>query len=247
MDLERELRLAMAERVDGASAPEALVTAVRHRHHRRVVRRRVAVAAIAAGVAVAVVAPGYQSVRSTPTGVDRTLPAHPQVSPSPARVQPSVPRATQTVPSPGGVVGAPPSAPTGASPGGRQTQPSSHSGLPPNLSWVTYLPAGLKSAGPCLLERAGGRQNTTCQWTGGADWFKVDVIRGPALARVEELGPPSVTARHTTVHGHPALNTESPDGSARIVWIERSGVGVIVVVSRSLKGQLARIAGGIRP
>jgi hypothetical protein len=247
MDLERELRLAMAERVDGASAPEALATAVRHRHHRRVVRRRVAIATIAAGVAVAVVAPGYQAVRSSPAGVNRTLPAHRQVGPSPVGVRPPVPRVTQTEPAPGGAVGAPTPAPTEVPPGGHQTQPSGHSGLPTNLLWVTYLPPGLKSVGPCLLKPTGVRQNTTCRWVGGADWFTVDVIRAPAPARVEELGPPSVAARYTTVHGHQALSTASPDGGGRVVWIERPGVGVIVVVSRSLNDQLARIAGGIRP
>jgi hypothetical protein len=75
----------------------------------------------------------------------------------------------------------------------------------------------------------------------------VDVIRAPSLKRPEELGTPSALARHTTVHGHQALSTQNPDGGDRIVWIDRPGVGVIVVVSRSLNDQLARIAGGIRP
>lgn len=247
MDLERELRLAMAEHLEGASAPEALATAVSHRHHRRVVRRRMTVAVIAAGVAVAVAAPTYHAVRATPVGGDRTLSARKQAGPSSVPVQPPAPRATQTVSSPAGAVGVPTPAATEAPHGGHQTQPSGRPEFSPNpSSWVTYLPPGLKSAGPCLLDRAAGRQSTTCRWTSGADWFKVNVIRAPTLTRPDELGAPSALAQHTTVHGHQALSTLGPDGTGRLVWIERSGVGVIVQVSRSLNDQLGRIAGGIR-
>jgi hypothetical protein len=248
MDLERELRLAMAEHVDGASAPETLATAVRHRHQRRVVRRRVAVAVIAAGVAVAVAAPTFHAVRATPAGGAQTLPGQRQAGPS-VPVWTPEPEVTQSVPTPGGTVSVPtPVATNAPSGGGQSRQPSGHPELSPNLSsWVTYLPPGLKAAGPCLLDRTGGRQNTSCRWTGGADWFRVDVVRSPALTKAEELGPPSALAQHTTVHGHPALSTDSPDGSARMVWIERSGLGVIVTVSRNLHDELARIAGGIRP
>jgi hypothetical protein len=246
MDLERELRLAMAEHLDGAKAPEELATAVSRRHHRRVVRIRTTVAVIAAGAAVAVAAPTYHAVRATPAGGERPLPTHRPAGPSPEQARPPAPGVTPTAPSPAGSAGVPTPAATAAPQGGHQTRPSGGLELANPSSWLTYLPPGLKPAGPCLPGATAGRQSTTCRWTHGPDWFTVDVVRAPSLTRPEELGVPSGLARHTIVHGHQALSVRSPDGGGRMVWIEKPGMGVVVVVSRSLNDRMARIAGGVR-
>ncbi|MGI8329709.1 hypothetical protein ACRYCC_07065 [Actinomadura scrupuli] len=246
MDLERELRLAMAEHLDGAKAPEELATAVSRRHHRRVVRIRTTVAVVAAGAAVAVAAPTYHAVKATPAGGERRLPTHRPAGPSPERARPPAAGVTPAAPSPTGPAGVPAPAATGGPQGGHQPKPSGRPELSSPSSWVTYLPPGLKPAGPCLPGGTAGRPSTTCRWSHGTDWFTVDVVRAPSLTRPEELGVASALARHTTVHGHQALSVRSPDGGGRTVWIERPGVGVVVVVSRALNDRLPRIAGGVR-
>src|SRR4051794_13331170 len=70
MDLENELRQAMAEHVTEVSASRTLASEAKRRHH-RTVRRRTAFAVGAAGVVVAVaMIPAYQSIRPQTVGSD---------------------------------------------------------------------------------------------------------------------------------------------------------------------------------
>ncbi|TDD72797.1 hypothetical protein, partial [Actinomadura rubrisoli] len=72
MDLESELRRAMAEQVAEATAPPSLVADVKRRHRRRATRIRATVGAAAASVVALALVPTYQSFRATPAGAPET-------------------------------------------------------------------------------------------------------------------------------------------------------------------------------
>src|SRR4051812_8084278 len=92
MDLENELRQAMAEHVTEVSAPRSLAADAKRRHH-RTVRRRTALAVGAAGLVVGVaMIPAHQSFRPQTVGADgkggtkhgvRTTVTPPSASPAP--------------------------------------------------------------------------------------------------------------------------------------------------------------------
>lgn len=72
MDLESELRKAMAEQVAGATASPSLVADVKRRHRRRRARVHAAAGVAAASVAALALVPTYQSFRATPAGSTET-------------------------------------------------------------------------------------------------------------------------------------------------------------------------------
>jgi hypothetical protein len=250
MDLESELRQAMAEQVAEAAAPPSLVADVRRRHRRRVTRIRVTVGVAAAAVAVAAVAPGYQSFRAEtvgskgePEGKGGTVATtRPDGTPAPALPEPS--------PAPGKSGTATPKKPAGRDGGGPERKPSTGggdgvAGLP---SWVTFLPPGLAEDKPCASRREGENRVTTCRWRGSGGWVEVKVVRGSGLSGPEDLITAPGVPRPSTVHGMKALTTERSDASRQIAWLERPGVGVIVAAGGgAVRDQLMRVAEGIRP
>jgi hypothetical protein len=236
MDLESELRAAMASHVSGVEAPSSLAVSVRQRHRRRVARIRVGVAAAAVGVGVAALWPAYHGISATPAGSSqRVATPSPSVSLSAASRVPgapapsSVPRSTAPSPTHGG-----------SSP--RPTRPSAVVSSSLGVSWVSYLPSWLSSSGPCGKTRFAGLPSTKCRWTGGTDWLMVQVVKAPTLVRAEQLGVPSLTLSYVTVHAQRAISTDG-----RLAWIERPGVGVVITSSSSLNAQLPKVADGIHP
>src|SRR3954469_16236923 len=96
MDLENELRQAMAEHVTEVSAPRSLAADAKRRHHRTVRRRgafTVGAAALVVGVAMV---PAYQSFRPQTVGNNgRSGAKHgarTTVTPSPTSSAPATPR-----------------------------------------------------------------------------------------------------------------------------------------------------------
>src|SRR4051794_38165488 len=88
MDLESELKQAMAERVAPVSAPTSLVADVHRRHRRRVARVRTTVMTAAAVAVVVTVTPMYQAHRAVSTGAhDATAGTGPATA-STALIQP---------------------------------------------------------------------------------------------------------------------------------------------------------------
>jgi hypothetical protein len=241
MDLESELRQAMAEHVELVSAPGSLAAAVRRRHRRRVTRIRVTVTVAAVTATVAAVVPAYQASRAMPVGTPSSRagvgPANASVTPMPTfgggsrypSATPSNPGATS-----GTLTGTAPS--RGRAPGARGPVP-----------WVTYLPPGLTQAGPCVMSRAVGRSTTICHWAGGdGALVEIHLIDDAALAVPTDLvsAAPVETGR---VHGRPAIVTDQPGAGGQVTWIERPGLGVSVTVSAPLRNRLLRIADGVRP
>jgi hypothetical protein len=241
MDLESELRQAMAEHVASASAPSSLVTAVHRRHRRRSARIRasVAVAAVAA-VAIAVV-PVRHAVRATPAGE----PDGPGgVGPATVSTTPMPPLATpypRSAASDGAVATASGSA---ASPPARGL-----SRRDPLRALMTYLPPGLRPEGLCVAAQAAGRSTTTCRWAGdGGAALEVRLVRDPALAGPEDIASASAPVLvYDQVHDQPAIVTEQAGVGRQVTWIERPGLGVLVSVSTPLGDRLMRIADGVRP
>jgi hypothetical protein len=236
MDLENELRQAMAEHVTEVSAPGTLASEAKRRHH-RTVRRRTALAVGAAGLVVVGVAmvPAYQSFRPQTVGADgqggkkdggRTtgtpLAASPTPTPSPHSASPS-----------SGSKGSPhssrpkhPSGPLGA-------------GLGTVKALLGYVPAGIDPSKTCHL---GSQQSKSCRWSGSGGWVEVRLVRDGGLKVPADLGLAPPTATDIKVHGHPALLSQLP---SQVMWIERPGLGVWVGVSPSLSGSLARVANGV--
>lgn len=243
MDLENELRLAMAEHVADATVGGSLATAVRERHRRRVARRRVALVTAAVGLLATAMAPAYQALRATPAGDHRPLPPSPggtAVPHAPVQVQPTSPGTARPAPSAGPSGTSQTPVPSATAPAAKRPSP------PPGLSWIGYLPSGLKAVGACVQQSAGVRRTTVCRWNGSGT-LEVDVIRAPGLVRAEQLGALPVIPRYVTVHGNRAIYLVRPDGGSQLVWIDRPGVGVIMIAGPSLSDQLTRIAAGIRP
>ncbi|MDN3359518.1 hypothetical protein [Actinomadura sp. DC4] len=239
MDLENELRQAMAEHVTEVSAPRSLASDAKRRHH-RTVRRRTALAVGVAGVAVGVaMVPAYQSFRPQTVGADGqgggkhgggvtgSLPATPAPSVTPRSGSPKA-----------GSNGAHPPAKPRHSPSPRG------SGLAMAERLLGYLPQGL-TAKPCETDHVGSKETTVCRWTGSGGWIEVRLVRGGGLTAPTDLGLTPPMAKQSTVHDHPALRSAGPPIPSQVMWIERHGLGVWVSVSPSLGDRLLRVADGV--
>jgi hypothetical protein len=238
MDLENELRQAMAEHVTEVSAPLTLAAEAKRRHH-RTVRRRTAIAVGAAGLVVVGVAmvPAYQSFRPQTVGADgkgggghggRTT-----------AMPPPVPTPTPKLRS-----GSPGSGPKDSHHSPKPKHPSSAQlpGLGTVTSLLGYLPTGISQDRTCHTDHAGSRQTTSCQWSGSGGWVEVRLVRDSGLKTPSDLGLAAPVVKKTQIHGHPALLSELP---SQVVWIERPGLGVWVGVSPSLSDSIARVAEGV--
>jgi hypothetical protein len=242
MDLENELRQAMAEHVADVSAPESLAAEARRGYHRTVRVRALTISAVAAVVLAIAAMPAYQAFRPEPVGDPGRAP-----SGTPAGgLAPSAPRPVEAPATPSGPAKAttpagrsgtihPPAAPSSHAGGGRGGQ-----------SLLTYLPSGLRRLEPCATTKAADRQVTSCQWTGSGGLIEIKLIRGPSFADPSDIGyrpPMPVPAR---VHDRPAIKGEWPGVGSQVSWVERPGLGVWVGVERALNDQLMRIAEGVR-
>jgi hypothetical protein len=242
MDLENELRQAMAERVTDVSASRTLAHEARRRHH-RTVRRRTAVAMTAAGLVVAVAAiPTYQSFRPQTVGADGPESRHhghhsagsptPSLSPSPQGGRPTPPAAGR------------PGSHSPGSPTQHPASPRGHESILPK-ALLGYLPPGIDPAKTCNTQHVGSRETTTCRWTGSTGWIEVRLVRDRGLSGPADMGFAPPMARNGLVHGHPALRGDAPAMPRQIMWIERSGLGVWVGVSPGLNDRLMRVADGV--
>ncbi|XRQ06225.1 hypothetical protein ACN3XK_58350 [Actinomadura welshii] len=251
MDLESELRKAMAERVAGESASPSLAADVKRRHRRRKARVHAAAGVAAAAVAVLALLPAYQSFRATPAGnagADRPAgggpaPVQPERHPAPG------PSAS---PSAKGEPGAgtspergtrPPSAGTGKDP----REPGGGGAAADLPRWIAYIPAGLTASGPCEVTRGSGRETTECAWRGGGGWLEIAVVKGSGLTDPRDLLKAPGLPGRTSVRGRPAFTGDRPGSGRQISWMARPGVGVTVAGGGSVKAQLMRIAEGVRP
>ncbi|MCW2903947.1 MAG: hypothetical protein JWO67_6212 [Streptosporangiaceae bacterium] len=246
MDLEKELREAMAAHVGEASAPTTLVTDVRRRHRRRVTRIRTTVGVAATALVAIAVTPAYNALQigATPVGAPSTMAGRGHTATRMGSPAPAATAAPQQHVSTGKAEVGGPARPTTAS--SHHRGDSTGPGVLPIRTWVTYLPGGLKPAGRCEDEKAGDRRTTTCRWTGAGGSVEVHLVRGAGMAKPEDFSAIQAMPRYTSVHGQRAITTERPDAGREIMWIERPGVGVFVSVSAPLHGQLMRVADGIR-
>jgi hypothetical protein len=249
MDLEKELRQAMAEHVAEAAAPSSLVTDVRRRHRRRVTRIRTTIGVAAAAVAAIAALPAaefFDIGAAAPVGAPTTTIApRPATSPpgSHAPLAPGSldPRLASKAPR-AGSTGKPSATPPHSSVG----SPGGITG--PVDDWLTYLPSGLQPAGPCLDERSATRRTTTCRWTGTGGTLEVQVVRGSGLTSLEDFSAIPPMPRYTSVHGRRAITGErmlAGGAGGQVMWIERPGTGMFVSVSTPLRSQLMRIAEGV--
>ncbi|WP_242902940.1 hypothetical protein [Actinomadura terrae] len=253
MDLESELRKAMAEQVATATAPPSLVADVRRRHRRRVTRIRVTVGVAAASVAAVAFVPTYHSFRATPAGAPESSQSPTGVSVLQQPEKPSVPGVPTSPPAKGKPGTGPAHESPGARPpGGGPEQHPAKPGLPPVRGlpgWVTFLPDGLTPSKPCASTGEDGRRTTTCAWRGPGGWVEIAIVRGSGFG-ITDLAPVHGMPDRTSVAGTPALTSDVP-GSGRagrqVSWLARPGVGVIVQAGGSAEGQLMRIAEGVRP
>ncbi|HEY8480612.1 MAG TPA: hypothetical protein VIL71_12355 [Spirillospora sp.] len=250
MDLERELREAMAEHVAGTTAPPSLVADVKRRHRRRRARIHATVGAAAAAVAVAALVPAYQSFRAAPTGTSETArPAdgastlgQPGRPPAPGpSASPSVEEEPGTGPSRGPGTGTSEDGGQGSGGGGTGGAPES---LP---RWVAYVPGGLTVTGPCQVKNNAERETTTCTWRGTPGWLKVTIVRGSGITGPGDLVDAPGLPDRTTVRGAPAFVVDGPGPERHVSWLARPGVGVTVSAGGSVKDQLMRVAEGVRP
>ncbi|HEX6472492.1 MAG TPA: hypothetical protein VF069_25600 [Streptosporangiaceae bacterium] len=243
MDLEQELRQAMAEHVAGVSAPDALAERARRGYRRSVRVRALTVGAVAAAVVAIAAMPTYQAFRPEPVGAPGR--AHPGGAPAGNPAAPSA--RTQTRPAPAPTATTPATAPA-ARP---NTRPPAQAhgtggGRGGHRSLLTYLPAGLRQVEPCATTKATDRETMSCRWSGGGGMIEVRVVRGPVFGGPAEIGwmPPVPVPTH--VHDQPAIRGEWPNVGSQVSWVESSGVGVWVGVGRELDGRLMRIAEGVR-
>lgn len=239
MDLENELRQAMAEHVTEVTAPRALAAEAKRRHH-RTVRRRTAIAVSAAGLVVVGVAmvPAYQSFRPRTVGADgKGGGSH--------GGQTTVTPPSASSPEPKSPPGSPSSGPKGSHHSPKPKPPSSNVALP-GLGAVTsllgYVPAGIGPDKTCHTDHVGSTKTTSCRWNGSGGWIEVRLVRGSGLKTPSDIGLAPPTAEKARVHGHPALLNRLP---SQVMWIERPGLGVWVGVSPSLSTSLSRVAEGV--
>ncbi|MFA1549204.1 hypothetical protein [Actinomadura chokoriensis] len=251
MDLESELRQAMAEQVAGTSASPSLVTDVRRRHRRRAARIRTAAGVAAASVAALALVPAYQSFRATPAGNSETArPTGPVSASRPPERSPAP--GLPVSPSSKGRPGAGASSKPEAHPSsGGVTEPDSPPGAGGALGglprWITYIPDGLTATGPCTVTGDGGRKTTTCAWHGTTGWVEIALVKGGGLTGPRDLMKAPGIPGQTSVRGMPALTGDRSDSAREVSWLPRPGVGVTVTASGSAKNQLMRIAEGVRP
>jgi hypothetical protein len=239
MDLEHELREAMAEHVAGVSAPDKLAANARRRHHRTVRVRALAVSAAAAAVVLAAGMPAYQAFRPEPVGAPARTPGSAPAGGPGITSQPSVhatrlpakPRSTP--PEPRDTAPAPGRSPRGT--GG-------HAGP----SFLTYLPEGLRQTGRCKTARSGGRKTTACRWSGSGGVIELELVRGSSLGGPADIATMPSIANPVRVHDQPALRGDWVPAGSQVAWIERPDVGVWLGVSASLSDRLMRIAEGVR-
>jgi hypothetical protein len=243
MDLENELRQAMAAHVADVSAPESLAVEARRGHHKTVRVRALTITAVAAVVVAIAAMPAYQAFRPETVGAPGRAPSGTPAGglapsaprPVEAPATPSAPARASTPAGRPGTIIHPPAAPSSPGGGGRIGQ-----------SLLTYLPSGLRRLDPCATTKAADRQVTSCRWTGSGGLIEIKLIRGPSFADPSDIGyfpPMSMPAR---VHDRPAIRGEWADMGSQVAWVERSGLGVWVGVDRALNGQLMRIAEGVR-
>ncbi|MFI0454227.1 hypothetical protein [Actinomadura sp. 6N118] len=248
MDLESELREAMAEHTAEASAPASLAAAVRHRHRRRVARIRTTVGvAAAAAVAIAVV-PSYRSMNAGPVSASQTptSPGAAALPPGPEKPPASGPaRPPHSTDGPGAGSSRQPTTP-GTTPGGNGGPLPTGGGKLKLPAWVTYLPSGLTAAGPCGADRSGRQTTTTCRWRGPSGSVEVRVVRGMGLAGPESLATFPAVPTPTAVRGRRAIMSDRPDAVRQIAWLDRPGVGILVVTGGAARDRLLQIAEGIR-
>ncbi|SNS32743.1 hypothetical protein [Actinomadura mexicana] len=250
MDLESELRKAMAEQVAGATASQSLVTDVKRRHRRRRARVHAAAGVAAASVAALALVPTYQSFRATPAGDTETT--RPSSTVSALRL-PERPPASglPESPSPQGRTEAgasrKPEAPGPSGDGRAPSRPGAGGVAGALPKWITYLPEGLAATGPCAVSGGADRKATTCAWRGSGGWVEIALVKGGGLSGPQDLmRVPGIPGR-TSVHGMPALTGDRPDSARQISWLARHGVGVTVTASGPAKDRLMRIAEGVRP
>jgi hypothetical protein len=250
MDLEKELRQAMAEHVAEASAPTSLVADVHRRHRRRVrrVRTTIGVAAVAVvSISALPAAQLFDIGTAEPVGAPTTTTgARPSASPtgSTAPLAPASPgpRTASGTPRAGGTAKPhvpPPSRGGGQGPGV----------VSPIVDWLTYLPSGLRPAGPCADERTDSRRTTICRWTGTGGSIEVRLVRDSGPSDLEDLFALPSVPRPTEVRGRRALVVErmlTGGAGSLVLWMERPGAGVSVSVDPGLRTQLMRIAEGVR-
>ena len=239
MDLENELRQAMAEHVTDVSASRTRAADAKRRHH-RTVRRRTAIAVGAAGVVVAgvvMVPAAYQSFRPQTVGADgkkdgghsgqttATPPPAPALTPRPHS-------------------GAPGSGPKGSlhSPKPKRSPGVQLPGLGTVTSVLGYLPAGIGPDKTCHTDHVGSKQTTSCRWSGSGGWVEVRLVHDGALKSPSDLGLAPPMAEKLKIHGHPALLSRLP---SQVMWVERPGLGIWVGVSPSLSDSLSRVADGV--
>ncbi|WP_067794811.1 hypothetical protein [Actinomadura formosensis] len=250
MDLESELRKAMAEQVAAATASPSLAADVKRRHRRRAARIRAAAGVAAASVAALALVPTYQSFQATPAGNAET--------PRPTNTV-SAHRPPERSPAPDVPVSSPSKGRTeaGASPR-PATRPSSGGGTGPDRPgvgdvtgrlprWITYIPDALASTGPCAVTEDAGRKTTTCQWRGKTGWVEIALVKSGGLTGPADLMKTTGVPGRTSVRGAPALTADRPDSARQISWLARPGVGVTVTAKGAPKDQLMRIAEGVRP
>lgn len=238
MDLENELRQAMAEHVTELSAPRSLAAEAKRRHH-RTVRRRTALVAGAAGLVVVGVAviPAYQSFRPQTVGADgKDGGGHGgQTTVAPPVPSPLTPKPHSSSPGSG---------PKGSHRAPKPKHPPD--GTVPGLGTVKvllgYLPAGVNPKKTCGTDHAGAKETTTCRWSGSTGWVEVRLVRDGGLKVPSDLGLAPPMARAFQVNGHQALLSDLP---SQVMWVERPGLGVWVGVSPSLSGSLPRVADSV--
>lgn len=239
MDLENELRQAMAEHVTEVSASRSLASDAKRRHHRTVRRRTTLVVGAAALVVGVAMVPAYQSFR--PQTVSENGKGGGRHGAQTTGTPPVSPPQT---PTPKPHSGAP----------GSGSKDSRHSAKPkhpphplgPSLGTIKallgYVPAGLSPDKTCHTDHIGSKETTSCRWNGTGGWVEVRLVRGSGLKSPSDLGLAPPVSQKFKVHGHPALLSQLP---SQVMWIERPGLGVWVGVSPSLNGSLARVAEGV--
>ncbi|HEU5031385.1 MAG TPA: hypothetical protein VFV01_41165 [Spirillospora sp.] len=251
MDLESELRAAMAEQVAGTAAPPSLVADVRRRHRRRTNRIRATVGVAAASVAALALVPTYQSFRATPAGDSATS----RPSGGPAILEQPERRPASGLPASPSPEGRPEAGSTpkpsahprsGGDAGGGDGRPGVPGATMKLPAWVTYLPGGLTAAGPCTVTGDAKRRTTTCKWGGTDGWVQIALVKGSGVG-LTDLAPVGGVPTRTTVRGMPALTGDRPGSGRQVSWIAKPGTGVTVTAAGAEKDQLMRIAEGVRP
>ena len=237
MDLENELRQAMAEHVTEMSAPRTLAAEAKRRHH-RTVRRRTAFAVGAAGVVAAVaLIPAYQSIRPQTVGADGSEgQKHRQ---QPAGTLPVSPAPTTPSPSSSPSAGSNGSHSSGKS---KRSAPPQGPGSAAVKALLGYLPPGIGPAKTCQIAHTGANETTTCRWTGSGGWVEVRLVHDSGLKVPSDLGLAPSMSKQVRLHDRSALRSVGPTITSQVMWIQRHGLGVWVGVSPSLNNSLIRVA-----